>query len=89
MFTYKDDLKNQKLYERLAVCLGLNALCRRELLICLQLHRVLSEGIEILPSGRQCHIALFGAFGENGMLEVLRDVNGLFLIFKHFSFVLY
>ena len=86
MFTYKDDLKNQKLYERLAVCLGLNGLCRRELLICLQLHRVLSEGIEILPSGRQCHIALFG---ENGMLEVLRDVNGLFLIFKHFSFVLY
>ena len=35
-----------------------------------------------------CHIALCGVFGENGMVEVLRDVNGLFLNLKPFSFIL-
>ena len=33
--------------------------------------------IEILLFGKLCHIALYGVFGKNGILEVLRDVNGI------------
>ena len=49
----------------------------RESLICLQLGRGLLESIEILLFGKLCHIALYGVFGKNGILEVLRDVNGI------------
>ena len=50
----------------------------------LQLGRVILVGIETLHFGRRYHIASCGIFGENEMLEVLRDVNNLSLKLKPF-----
>ena len=50
----------------------------------LQLGRVILVGIETLHFGRRYHIASCGIFGENEMLEVLRDVNNLYLKLKPF-----
>ena len=52
--------------------------------LCLQLGRVILVGIETLHFGRRYHIASCGVFGENEMLEVLRDVNNLSLKLKPF-----
>ena len=56
---------------------GLHWVCQWHSLICLQLVRDLSASIEILLFRRLCQIAFFGVFGKNGILEVLRDVNGI------------